>query len=70
MIKAFENYADVEKLLTLAAKTQKFIPPQDGLTEVIEKYSEYMSEELTEEELEFAAAARMPEVPKYKQTEK
>ena len=66
MVKTLDNYANVEKLLCLVAENQKFAKPKDKLTTLIEKFSCYMSEELTESDLEFATAAKMPEIPKYK----
>ena len=66
MVKTSDNYANVEKLLCLVAENQKFAKPKDKLTTLIEKFSCYMSEELAEEDLEFATAAKMPEIPKYK----
>lgn len=66
MVKTVNNYANVEKLIYLVAENQKFAEPKDKLTSLIEKFSDYMSEELTEDDLAFAAAAKMPEIPKYK----
>lgn len=66
MVKTLDNYANVEKLLCLVAENQKFAKSKDKLTTLIEKFSGYMSEELLEEDLEFVAAAKMPEIPKYK----
>ena len=66
MVKTLENYTNVEKLLYLVADNQKFAKRKDKLTTLIEKFSCYMSEELAEEDLEFATAAKMPEIPKYK----
>ena len=69
MVKTLENYTNVEKLLYLVADNQKFAKPKDKLTALIEKFSDYMSEELDENDLAFAVAAKMPDVPKYKSTE-
>lgn len=66
MVKTVNNYANVEKLIYLVAENQKFAKPKDKLTALIEKFSDYMSEELDEDNLVFAAAAKMPDVPKYK----
>lgn len=66
MVKTVNNYANVEKLIYLVAENQKFAKPKDKLTALIEKFSDYMSEELDEDDLAFAAAAKMPDVPKYK----
>ena len=66
MVKSIDNYASVEKLICLAADYQKFSKPKDKLTTLIDKFSDYMSEEITEEELKCVAAAKMPDVPKYK----
>lgn len=66
MVKTVNNYANVEKLIYLVAENQKFAKPKDKLTALIEKFSDYMSEELDEDDLTFAAAAKMPDVPKYK----
>lgn len=66
MFKVTNDYTNVEKLICLVAENQKFARPKDKLTTLIDKFSGYMSEELTEEELEFVAAAKMPEIPKYK----
>ncbi|MCI5605253.1 MAG: hypothetical protein MR413_06350 [Clostridia bacterium] len=66
MVKTVNNYANVEKLIYLVAENQKFAKPKDKLTALIEKFSDYMSEELDEDDLVFAAAAKMPDVPKYK----
>lgn len=66
MVKTVNNYANVEKLIYLVAENQKFAKPKDKLTALIEKFSDYMSEDLDEDDLVFAAAAKMPDVPKYK----
>lgn len=66
MVKTVNNYANVEKLIYLVAENQKFAKPKDKLTALIEKFSDYMSEELDEDDLVFAAAEKMPDVPKYK----
>ena len=66
MVKTVNNYANVEKLIYLVAENQKFAKPKDKLTALIDKFSDYMSEELDEDDLAFAAAAKMPDVPKYK----
>lgn len=66
MVKTLDDYSNVEKLLCLVAENQKFAKPKDKLTTLIEKFSCYMSEELSEEDMEFVAAAKMPEIPKYK----
>lgn len=57
---------NTEKLLNIIADNQKFSSKRDKLTALIEKYSDGSSQELSEEELCFAAAAKMPTVPKYK----
>lgn len=66
MVKTINDYVNVEKLICLIAENQKFAKPKDKLTALIEKFSGYMSEELDEDELAFATAAKMPEIPKYK----
>ena len=66
MLKILDDNAKVEKLLCAVAENQKFARPRDRLTMLINKCSDYMSEELSEDDLEFAVAAKMPEVPKYK----
>lgn len=66
MVKTLNNYANVEKLLCLVAENQKFAKTKDKLTALVEKFSDHMSEELDEDDLAFAAAAKMPDVPKYK----
>lgn len=66
MVDTMKSYANVEKLIYTVSKSQKFIQQKDKLTLLLDKYSEYLSEELSEEELCYAAAAKMPEIPKYK----
>ena len=67
MIKPFQNYANVEKLINLVADSQSLAKSDDKLTALLEKYSSYMSEELNEDELDIVTAAKMPAIPKYKQ---
>ena len=67
MFNSTNNYANVEKLICLVADNQNFAKPKDKLTEIIEKFSEYTSEELSEDDLLFVAAAKKPDIPKYKQ---
>lgn len=66
MVDTMKNYANVEKLIYTVSKSQKFIQQKDKLTLLLDKYSKYLSEELSEEELCYVAAAKMPEIPKYK----
>ena len=66
MIETMKNYSKVEKLMYIISGNQKFARQKDKLTALIDKYSEYLSEELSEGELEYATAAKMPEIPKYK----
>ena len=66
MIETMKNYSKVEKLMYIISENQKFAGQKDKLTVLIDKYSEYLSEELSERELEYVAAAKMPEIPKYK----
>lgn len=66
MVETIKNYAKVEHLMYVVSGNQKFARPKDKLTALIEKYSEYLTEELSEDELEYAVAAKMPDVPKYK----
>ena len=66
MLKNIENYENVEKLICMVAENQKFAKSKDKLTSLLEKFSGHLSEELSEEELEFVTAAKMPEIPKYK----
>ena len=49
----------------MLANHHEFAKPKDKLTMLIDKFSDYLSDELSEEELEFAVAAKMPDVPKY-----
>ena len=66
MVKIINNYENIEQLIYLVAENQKFAKPKDNLTALIEKFSDCISEELNEDDLAFVAAARMPDVPKYK----
>ena len=66
MVEAIKNYAKVEHLMYLVSENQKFARPKDKLSALLDKYSEYLTEELSEDDLEYATAAKMPEVPKYK----
>lgn len=66
MVEIIKDYAKVEHLMRLVSDSQKFAKPKDKLTALVDKYSEYFSEELLEDELEYAVAAKMPEIPKYK----
>ena len=65
-MKTTETTTNVEKLICLVAGVQKFSRPNDKLTSLVDRYSDYMSEELSEDELMLATAATMPAVPKYK----
>lgn len=65
-MKTTETFTNVEKLIMLIAEAQKFSRPKDKLAALIDRYSDHMSEELSEDELMLAAAAKMPDVPKYK----
>ena len=67
MIKLFGNHANVEKMIKLVADNQSFTKSNDKLTTLLDKYSNQMSEELDEDELDIVAAAKMPAIPKYKQ---
>ncbi len=66
MVEGKKSYAKVEQLLYVISENQKLVKTNDRLTTLIEKYSDYLTEELSEVELEYAAAAKMPEIPKYK----
>ena len=66
MIEAIKNHAKVEHLIYLVSENQKFARTKDKLTALIDKYSEYLTDELSEDELSYATAAKMPEIPKYK----
>lgn len=66
MINISENYTNVKKLIRLLAENQKFAKPKDNLTKLIQQHSSYLSEELSDDELYLATAAKMPAVPKYK----
>jgi len=70
MVKIFENNTNIEKIISMVADNQKFAKKRDRLTDIVEKFSGQVSDELTEDDLEFVAAAKMPAVPKYKQLEK
>ena len=71
MKKPVNDYSEIEKIITFIAEQQSSIKPEDKLTEMLnDKFSDYFGEELSEEELEFATAAKMPDIPKYKITEK
>ena len=66
MVEVKKSYAKVEHLIYVVSENQKFAKTKDRLTALIEKYSDYLTEELLEVDLEYAAAAKMPNVPKYK----
>lgn len=66
MVDTMKDCTNVEKLIYTVSKSQKFIQQKDKLTLLLDKYSNYLSEELSEEELCYATAAKMPEMPKYK----
>lgn len=66
MIETIKDYTNVEKLIYTVSKSQKFIKSKDKLTMLLEKYSDYLSDELSEDELSYVTAAKMPETPKYK----
>lgn len=66
MIEAIKNHAKVEHLIYLVSENQKFARTNDKLTALIDKYSEYLTDELSEDELSYATAAKMPEISKYK----
>lgn len=70
MLKIVDDFGNVEKMLYMVAENQKFAKQKDNLTSLVEKFSVYTSEELSEEELDFVAAAKMPETPKYKNMKK
>lgn len=60
-----EDNSQIEKIIIVLANHHEFAKPKDKLTMLIDKFSDYLSDELSEEELEFAVAAKMPDVPKY-----
>lgn len=66
MIEEIENYAKIEHIMCLVSENQKFARPKDKLSALLDKYSEYLTEELSEDDLEYVSAAKMPEVAKYK----
>lgn len=66
MVEIIKDYARVEQLMSFVSDSQKFARPKDKLTALVDKYSQYISEELHEDELEYVVAAKMPDVPKYK----
>lgn len=66
MVKTVNNYANVEKLIYLVSESQKFVRPNDKLSALLGTYSEYLTEELSEDDLEYVTAAKMPKIPKYK----
>lgn len=67
MIKSINSYGNVEKLIRVVAEGQKLAKQKDKLTAIVDKCSSYMSEELSEEDLFYVAAAKKPDIPKYKQ---
>lgn len=66
MVEVIKNYAKIEQLMYVVSESQKFARPNDKLSALLDKYSEYLTEELSEKDLEYAVAAKMPEIPKYK----
>lgn len=66
MVEAIKNYAKVEHLIYRVSEGQKFARPNDKLSALLDKYSKYLTEELSENDLEYVAAAKLPEIPKYK----
>ena len=69
MVEVIKNYAKVEHLMYLVSENQKFAGHKDKLSVLLGKYSEYLTEELSEDDLEYVVAAKLPEVPKYKSLE-
>jgi len=69
MVETVKSYTKIEKLIYTVAESQKFMQTKDKLTILLDKYSDYLSDELSEDELSYAVAAKMPEIPKYKSLE-
>lgn len=61
-----KDYRNVERVICNVAESQQFIRQKDKLTLLLDKHSKYLSDEIFEEDLCYVTAAKMPEIPKYK----
>ena len=67
---SFNTNKKLDNIIKLAVDSQEFASGNDKLTNIVEKYSSYLDDELSESDLMWATAAQKPAVPKYKELEK